>query len=421
MTSKISSYSKKYASFIKFHKALPESCAFEVAAAPSVLVLQQNSPNYTPKKTTSLFNLNYSCVLSNTFHFLDASPTQLTSSHRLRIYLFTIMTGTHIFEEIPVTCAQVNACAYLNWSPYFKDYVPSAKVFKDLPQPFLEYLQSESIRLPPPKVADEVRATSDNEYSDWEDEESLSSNPVAPFLEFHEQIECLLRKWKKVFVKLNWSAPKDAKWIIVNNTLECSFIEDVYLLLNASDHTAHDMNGHIYDECEDKDTGVKLAPELVIKKFIKDFNPALEFRVFVKGNEIVGVSQRDLNHYQFLETLKDKIHSTIAQFHEAVLLQSEFPLRDYIMDVYIASPYEKVAILDINPFTRKWDALLFTWLELLEKDKDGLFEVRLITETNMGALARRDHSESQVPIEVVDALLNSDAMVELAREWQKLQ
>lgn len=331
------------------------------------------------------------------------------------------MTATHIFQETPITCSQVNACAYLHWSSYFKDYVPSAKVFKEVPQSFIDYLQSESIRLPPPKIPDEVRATSDNEYSDWEDEEAPNTNPVAPFLEFHEQIEDTVKKWKNVFVKLNWSAPKDAKWIIVNNTLECNFTDDVYLLLNASDHTAHDMNGHIYDECEDKDTGQKLAPELVIKKFITDFNPALEFRLFVRGNEIIGASQRDLNHYQFLETIKVKLQDSIKQFHKNVILKSNFPLHDYIMDIYIASPYEKVTVLDINPFTRKWDALLFTWLELLEKDKDGTFELRLITETNMGALSRRDHSESQVPIEVVDALLNGDAMVELAREWQKLQ
>lgn len=328
---------------------------------------------------------------------------------------------THIFEETPSTCSQINTCAYSQWSQYFKNHIPSAFVLQDIPQEFLEYLKSESIRLPAPKLVDDVKATSDNEYSDWEDDDVPLTNPVGPFLEFHEKIEAIVSKWKKVMVKLNWSAPKDAKWILINNSLECTSAADIYLLLNASDHTAHDLNGHIYEECEDKETGPRLAPELVIKKYIKDFNPALEFRLFVRKGEIIGVSQRDMNHFQFLETIKDKLHSTIEEFHENTLLDSGFPLKDYIMDVYIPSGYDNVTILDINPFTRKWDGLLFTWLELLEKDPDGTFELRLITETNLGAMARKDHSESQVPIEVVDALINSDAMVELAREWQKSQ
>lgn len=327
----------------------------------------------------------------------------------------------HIFEETPVTCAQINACAYSHWSKYFEDHIPAAKIFKNVPQAFLDYLRSESIRLPNSAIIDRVEANSDNDYSDWEDEESSSIDPVAPFMDFHQELQSLVSKWRKVVVKLNWSAPKDAKWILINNSLECTCVNDIYLLLNASDHITHDLNGHIYDECEDKDTGESLEPELVIKKHISELNPALEFRLFVRGGEIIAASQRDLNHYQFLEGLKEKIRSTISKFHRNVLSQSKFPLRDYIMDVYIASPYDKVTIIDINPFTRKWDGLLFTWMELLEKDVDGIFELRLITETNMGAMGRKEHSESQVPIEVVDALLNSEAMAELAREWQKLQ
>lgn len=327
---------------------------------------------------------------------------------------------THIFQETPVTCAQVNACAYSHWSAYFKDHVPPAKVLLHVPELFLEYLQSESIRLPPSNNA-QMKANSDNEYSDWEDDDVPQENPVAAFSQFHDRIQAVVSKWKKVFVKLNWSAPKDAKWILVNHSLECSHVDDIYLLLNASDHTAHDMNGHIYDECEDRDTGTRMQLEVVIKKYIRDFNPALEFRVFVKKGHIIGVSQRDLNHYQFLEPLHDKFHALIDEFSTRVLSRSGFPLQSYIMDVYIASPYEIVTVIDVNPFTRKWNSLLFTWLELLEKDTGSGFELRLITETNIGAMGRRDHSESQVPFEVVDALCNSDAMVELAREWLKLQ
>lgn len=324
---------------------------------------------------------------------------------------------THIFRKIPVTSAQINACTYSKWSKYFTNNIPPAVVLSDVPSEFLDYLKSESIRLPL-QNSDPVKATSDNEYSDWEGDEQPSENPVAAFADFHAQIEAAVAELGSVVVKLNWSAPKDAKWILAGNSLECTSAVDIYLLLSASDHTAHDLNGYIYEECEDKDVD-KMNIEVVIKKYVRDFNPALEFRLFIHSGEIIGVSQRDINHYQFLETIQDKLRDTITRFHKSVLLNSKFPLRDYIMDAYIAHPYDKITILDINPFTRKWDLLLFTWLELLEKEPDGTFDLRIITESNLGAMARKDYGESQVPIEVVDALLNSDAMIELAREWQK--
>lgn len=328
---------------------------------------------------------------------------------------------THVFHDIVTTCNQVNWCSYSQWSPYFKDFIPESTILRPLPQSFLDYLNSESIRLPPPKYEEPVTANSDNEYSDWEDDnEHNESNPCEEFQELHDQIDHVVGKYSAVMVKLNWSAPKDAKWILINNSLRCTSSGDVYLVLNASDHAAHDLDGHIYDECEDKDEGVHLEPELVLKKWIPDFNPALEFRVFVKNRRILGVSQRDPNHYEFLQELQSPFHKLIEKFHAKSLSKSKYPLADYILDIYIPRPYNDIVIIDINPFTRKWDSLLFTWHELLEKENNGNFELRLLTETNMGSLSRKEHSENQVPIEVVDALMNSEAMVELAKNWDLL-
>lgn len=327
----------------------------------------------------------------------------------------------YIFHKTKLSCSQVNWCSYSNWSLYFSAFVPKAKVLKPVPQAFLDYLNSESIRLPAPKYEEKIVSTSDNEYSDWEEaEEDAESDAVADFKDFHRAIEDVVAQWKSVTVKLNWSAPKDAKWILINNSLQCTSALDIYLLLNASDHAAHDLDGHIYDDCEDKETGARLEPELVIKKWIADLNPALEFRIFVRDRRVIGVSQRDLNHYEFLEDIKQTLTDTVANFYDTTLKGSDFPLADYIMDVFIPRPYEEVVILDVNPFERKWDSLLFTWHELLEPRQSHAFELRIITETNMGSMARKEHSENQVPIEVVDASLNSEAMVELAKEWHNL-
>lgn len=355
---------------------------------------------------------------------LQCLEVRATSSSVITNTSYSMTTDPYIFHKTKSSCADVNWCSYSRWSPFFSEFLPKAKVLSQVPQAFLDYLNTESIRLPPPKYEEKIISTSDNEYSDWEEEEEAVSgavaDPVAGFREFHESIEALVSKWKSVMVKLNWSAPKDAKWILINNSLQCTSALDIYLLLNASDHAAHDLDGHIYDECEDKDTGARLAPELVVKKWISDLNPALEFRIFVRDRRVVGVSQRDLNHYEFLADIKQKLTDTVTRFSESVLQKSEFPLTDYIVDVFIPRPYDKVVVLDVNPFERKWNSLLFTWHELLERRESDSFEMRIITETNLGSMSRKEHSENQVPIEVVDASLNSEAMVELAKEWNNL-
>lgn len=347
----------------------------------------------------------------------DFAKSELISSHFLHI-----MTGeTHIFHQTVTQCHQVNWCSYSKWSPFFQDYLPKSKVLKPIPQAFLDYLNSESIRLPPPKYLNPVTANSDNEYSDWEDDEENQSNPTADFQEFHEEIEKVIDQWGSVMAKLNWSAPKDAKWILINNSLKCTSAGEIYLVLNASDHAAHDLDGHIYDECVDKDDGTVMELELVLKKWIDDFNPALEFRVFIKNGKILGASQRDVNYYEFLQELQPRFHGLIKRFQQQTLSKSGFPLKDYILDIYIPRPYKDIVVIDINPFTRKWDSLLYTWHELLEKENNGEFELRLLTETNLGSLSRKEHSENQVPIEIVDALMNPNAMIELAKNWNPLK
>lgn len=332
--------------------------------------------------------------------------------------LSTPMTKeTHVFNRIRLTCAQTNQCSYLNWCPYFKLHVPEATVLRPLPQAFLDYLSGDSIRLP---TTANVKRNDENEYSDWEDEESESVNPLEHFQDFHQDLKGIVESYGRVLVKTNWTAGKDAKWILINNSLQCTSVNDVYLLLNASDHIAHDLDGHVYDECEDKEDGPHIEPELVVKKWINDFNPALEFRIFIKDKKILGVSQRDPGHYIYLEELIPQLKEAIKSFHSEFLSKLQFPLRDYILDVYLPRPYCQVVVIDVNPFLRKWDLLLFTWHELLEKENNGEFEIRVITETNMGHLSRKDNSESQVPIEVVGAANDSQAMVELAREWSAL-
>lgn|SRR6185312_14339643 len=84
---------------------------------------------------------------------------------------------------------------------------------------------------------------------------------------------------------------QDATWISTTNTLKCNSPSDIFLLLKSSDFIAHDLD-HAFEECyyESEDVSRKLPSdefELVLRKWY-DVAPSMEFRCFVKDNEIVG-------------------------------------------------------------------------------------------------------------------------------------
>lgn len=339
------------------------------------------------------------------------------------------------FEDIVVSPEEILACSYSQWYPLFKSHTVESKIIAPLPKQFLEYLASESIKLPAQgDYIQNIEINSENEYSDWEEDEHDTEDDDEPnrvistsdFKELHESIVKHIQELGgKVTPKLNWSAPKDAKWIMPDNSIRCNHVNDVYLLLNSSDHIVDDLD-YPFAASETK-PAEDVQYELVLRKWL-DVNPALEFRVFVKESKIVGISQRDLNHYIYLESIQDKLKDKILEFiYNSVVpnLKNKLSLDKYIVDVYVPRPYNKVNIIDVNPFTRKTDPLLFTWNELLLIDTAGEdtdnYEFRLVNETNLGRFAKKEYSESQVPLDVVDAAMNTDSMVELAREWNRLQ
>ncbi|KAI5965714.1 CDC123 [Candida pseudojiufengensis] len=327
------------------------------------------------------------------------------------------------FETTNVTIDDILKCSFSNWCNLFKDNLYSYRIIKPLPESFIEYLLSDGIKLN--SKNQKIDQNSDNEYSDWEDEanvetEEESKDVHSKFPELHEQIiKDIKQLGGKVIPKLNWSSPKDANWLLPGNNINCTDVNDIYLLLKSSDHIVDDLL-YPFSEVEKKEIDIKVEYELILKKWI-DINPALEFRIFVKDGQILGISQRDLNHYEFLKDLQTQLNEIINQFMlEAIDKLKKIDLNSFIIDIYIPRPFSKIYIIDINPFSRKSNSLLFTWNELLTK-KFEKPEFRLINETNVGAFAKKQYSESQVPIDVVGATHDSEALIELAREWDKLQ
>lgn len=331
------------------------------------------------------------------------------------------------FKDVDLSQQEVLECCYSSWYSIFWEFSVKSIIIKPLKPRFLQYLQDESIRLP--DGVEELEINSDNEYSDWEQEQETEVEyfKSEEFQNLKSKIEQDIQQLGGcVAPKLNWSAPIDAAWVNAGNTIKCTSVNDILLLLKSSDHIMSDLQ-HPLIEVNDQDNEIAVSNgtieyELVLRKW-ENINPALEFRVFIHNNHIIGISQRDLNHYIFLQELKPKFKSLIDDFVNKKVIP-KFKLSKFIIDVYIPSPYNKVVIIDINPFSRKSDPLLFTWNELLteEIDHNGQdYEFRLVNQQNLGRFAKKEYSENQVPLDMIDAAQNVDSLVELAREWSKLQ
>lgn len=150
------------------------------------------------------------------------------------------------------------------------------------------------------------------------------------------------------------------------NSMECATPNDIYLLLKSSDFISHDLEHAFDDTSDDVDRDMKkedINYVLVLRKWFK-VNPSCEFRCFVRDRRVIGICQRDLNHFAFLFPLIDRIRSTILSYFEETL-KDTFPGGDFVFDVYLPEPYDKVRLMDINPWAQRTDPLLFSWLELL--------------------------------------------------------
>ncbi|EXJ62458.1 hypothetical protein A1O7_02895 [Cladophialophora yegresii CBS 114405] len=286
----------------------------------------------------------------------------------------------------PVTPQHILNTSFHSWYPRFRSLTPKARLVP-LSQPFLDYLRADGIILPP----EHKSPASDAEDSGYDDEASDDAasadteeevDPSESWPEVHDAIATTIRELGgKVVPKLNWSAPKDATWIATTNDMECRTPNDVYLLLKSSDFITHDLE-HAFDGCSvagavadcplrDSATSGDSVPvpipsvpyHLVLRKAF-NLNPSLEFRCFVRQGRVIAISQREMNHFDFLFELRDRFGALIRDFVEDRLVRG-FPDDNFVADVYIPPPHEKVWLIDVNPWAPRTDPLLFSWLELL--------------------------------------------------------
>ena len=271
----------------------------------------------------------------------------------------------------PVTKQHILNCSFHNWHPKYRAITPKARLVP-LPSAFVDYLKSDGIVLPP----------EENDNGTWSDDDSgifsgadnndggeqEEADPSLHWRDTHDAIERTIEELGgKVAPKLNWSAPKDATWIAATNSMECSSPNDIYLLLKSSDFITHDL-AHAFDDTADQSTtpDPEIAYHLVLRKWI-NLNPSVEFRCFVRDHQLIALCQRDLNHFDFLFNMQDKLRQRVQDLFDSKL-RDTFPDPNFTFDVYIPPPHDKVWVVDFNPWAMRTDPLLFSWMELLTMD-----------------------------------------------------
>lgn len=239
-----------------------------------------------------------------------------------------------------------------------------------LTKEFLDYLREDGLWLPDDEPYEETPWSSQNESKpsdpSWEDTSKPSD--ASTFADVHQKIKDTISELGgSVVPKLNWSAPKDALHMALSkNSMECCSPSDIYLLLKSSIFVTHDLE-HAFDDCVDSATH-KLSTSdiqytLVLRPYFK-INTAFEFRCFVRERTLVGITQRELTHFNYSPTMINSLQTTITDFFETKL-KDTFEDMNFTFDVYLPEPHNRVRLIDINPWAPRTDPLLFSWLELL--------------------------------------------------------
>jgi len=319
---------------------------------------------------------------------------------------------------------------------------------------FLNYLRADGIILPPEPSTSNTEIDTDSGFGTDSDSDE-DENPSSSWPDLHARVRSTIAELGgKVLPKLNWSGPKDATWISPTNDMECRTANEIYLLLKSSDFITHDLE-QAFDGCVADEKPTPVPYVLVLRKSF-NLNPSLEFRCFVRNRMLIAVSQREMNHFSFLFEMRPKVLQRIHAFLQDDLLTSDYfcngEMDNFVFDVYIQPPHDRVWLIDINPWAPRTDPLLFSWLELLtmpdphttasgteqrqveedvehrsdddEEEDIHQPEFRLVGRDDPEAyqFSSTKYSAHKLPKDVVDASMGaggSGGMGEMMREWKK--
>jgi len=210
--------------------------------------------------------------------------------------------------------------------------------------------------------------------SDQEDDENTTPasqlSHDSQFMELTDQMTVAIKDFGGfVIPKLNWSSPKDAKWIN-EGTLKCQTAGDVFLLLKSSDFVSSDL------ELLSKQP---LPIQLVLRKWA-NLHESQEFRCFVKDKRLVAVTQRHADQYfEHLPQEKDELLAFLEHFLVESVLErfAAGKVPSYVVDVYVDRK-DRCWLVDFNVWGERTDSLLFSWDELHGWGNDKPNEIRVV-------------------------------------------
>ncbi|CAL8405357.1 unnamed protein product [Arctogadus glacialis] len=263
---------------------------------------------------------------------------------------------------------QVVNCQFSVWYPIFKKHTIKSLILP-LPQNVIDYLLDDGTLVVSGSDHNTEQRHTNNSDSDeeediqWSDDETTATVTAPEFPEFTSKVlEAINALGGRVFPKLNWSAPRDANWIALNSSLQSQSLSDVFLLFKSSDFITHDLT-QPFLHCSDQDSPDPVINyELVLRKW-SELIPGGEFRCFVKENKLIGICQRDYTqYYHHISKQEENVCQAIQTFFQEHI-RYNFPDEDFVLDVYRDS-CGRVWLIDINPFGRVTDSLLFSWEEL---------------------------------------------------------
>jgi hypothetical protein len=97
----------------------------------------------------------------------------------------------------------------------------------------------------------------------------------------------------------------------------------------------------------------------------RNMTGAREFRLFIVDGKLKGMSQYHLvRHFRRLEGIRENLWSRCQLFINAKAWR--LPKGKFVMDVYFTANYERIMVIDLNPWGGNTDAKLFKWEESWE-------------------------------------------------------
>ncbi|XP_065620882.1 uncharacterized protein LOC136063848, partial [Quercus suber] len=175
-----------------------------------------------------------------------------------------------------------------------------------------------------------------------------------------------------------------------------------------------------YDSCTDKSLSRPPSFFLALRKWYPSLQPEMEFRCFVWGQNLVGISQREVTtFYPVLLEKKSNIEWLIRQFYEDQV-RLKFESENYTFDVYVTKD-ERIKVLDFNPWGAFTLPLLFNWEELEQNTGEEGEQVDFrIVESQCGV---RPGMKTAVPYDYLDTSSGSgwDQFLRNANEELQMQ